>query len=182
VATSQPSVIAAGGPGIWPAFWMLPSEGPPLSSGEGVYGYWPMSGEIDIMESINDMGTTHCALHFGGPGDQHRQVSSKTDAGGGGRLDEVREPDSTIIIVPLPFSKVVVEATPRYSTPLLLGTGRYSPVLVATPRYPPPLLSSVLLANPRYPPPLLPGTGRYSPELPVTGRYSPLLPATGLGP
>ncbi len=36
------------GQGVWPAFWMLPSE--------RVYGDWPHSGEIDIMEAIN-LGT-----------------------------------------------------------------------------------------------------------------------------
>ena len=66
----------AGGAGIWPAFWMLPSEGPESTSGEGVYGHWPMSGEIDIMEAINNMDTTSAALHFGGPGQYHRQITA----------------------------------------------------------------------------------------------------------
>lgn len=34
----------AGGKGIWPAIWMLPSE--------MAYGGWPKSGEIDIMEHV----------------------------------------------------------------------------------------------------------------------------------
>ena len=33
------------GQSTWPAFWMLPSD--------NVYGPWPTSGEIDIMEAIN---------------------------------------------------------------------------------------------------------------------------------
>jgi beta-glucanase (GH16 family) len=33
------------GQGSWPAFWMLPSE--------NVYGIWPRSGEIDIVEAVN---------------------------------------------------------------------------------------------------------------------------------
>ena len=33
------------GQGVWPAFWMLPSE--------RTYGDWPHSGEIDIMEAVN---------------------------------------------------------------------------------------------------------------------------------
>jgi hypothetical protein len=33
------------GQGIWPAIWMLPSQ--------WVYGGWPLSGEIDIMEAVN---------------------------------------------------------------------------------------------------------------------------------
>lgn len=34
-----------GGQGMWPAIWMLPTE--------QVYGGWPSSGEIDIMEAVN---------------------------------------------------------------------------------------------------------------------------------
>ena len=46
------------GQGIWPAFWMLPTE--------NVYGGWPKSGEIDIMEYLGQepnkvLGT----IHFG---------------------------------------------------------------------------------------------------------------------
>ena len=36
------------GQGTWPAFWMMPSD--------SVYGRWPLSGEIDIMEAVN-LGT-----------------------------------------------------------------------------------------------------------------------------
>ena len=56
------------GQGTWPAFWMMPAD--------DVYGLWPLSGEIDIMEATN-LGTptadceagvesrTSGALHFG---------------------------------------------------------------------------------------------------------------------
>jgi len=43
--------------GIWPAFWMMPAD--------SVYGGWPLSGEIDIMESINIADTIYGVLHFG---------------------------------------------------------------------------------------------------------------------
>ena len=33
------------GQGVWPAIWMLPTD--------WVYGSWPVSGEIDIMEAVN---------------------------------------------------------------------------------------------------------------------------------
>ena len=57
------------GQGLWPAFWMLPTE--------YAYGGWAASGEIDIMEAINlAMQCETCAggredrvhgtLHFGG--------------------------------------------------------------------------------------------------------------------
>lgn len=65
----------AGGQGIWPALWLLPSEGSDTKSGEGVYGHWPMSGEIDIMEAVNDMQVTNSAIHFGGPGEAHCQIT-----------------------------------------------------------------------------------------------------------
>ena len=48
------------GQGIWPAFWMLPESSP--------YGGWPFGGEIDVMESVNQMTTLHGTIHFGGPG------------------------------------------------------------------------------------------------------------------
>jgi beta-glucanase (GH16 family) len=48
------------GPGLWPAFWMLPTDSP--------YGGWAASGEIDIMENLGSepnrvLGT----LHYGRP-------------------------------------------------------------------------------------------------------------------
>lgn len=54
------------GQGSWPAFWMLPTD--------EVYGSWPKSGEIDIMEAVNlktvdDAGVEesyiHGTLHYG---------------------------------------------------------------------------------------------------------------------
>jgi beta-glucanase (GH16 family) len=53
-----------GGQGMWPAFWMLPSA--------GVYGAWPASGEIDLMEAVNlDVqgapNEVYGTLHYGLP-------------------------------------------------------------------------------------------------------------------
>lgn len=50
------------GKGIWPAFWMLPQS--------NVFGTWPRSGEIDIMEVIgSEPARLHGTLHYGpGPG------------------------------------------------------------------------------------------------------------------
>lgn len=50
------------GQGLWPAFWMLPQH--------SVYGTWPQSGEIDIMEMIGkEPSKNYGTLHFGpGPG------------------------------------------------------------------------------------------------------------------
>lgn len=49
------------GQGIWPAIWMMPSE--------SVYGPWPLSGEIDILEAINTRAAggneIHGYLHYG---------------------------------------------------------------------------------------------------------------------
>jgi len=50
------------GKGIWPAFWMMPQS--------SVFGGWPKSGELDIMEVVgHEPQKTHGTLHFGpGPG------------------------------------------------------------------------------------------------------------------
>lgn len=45
--------------GIWPAFWMVGNA--PYSDKEE--GQWPVSGEIDIMESINSTGTIYATVH-----------------------------------------------------------------------------------------------------------------------
>lgn len=50
------------GKGIWPAFWMMPES--------SVYGGWPKSGELDIMEYLgHEPNKVYGTLHFGpGPG------------------------------------------------------------------------------------------------------------------
>lgn len=48
------------GQGLWPAFWMLPTE--------EVFGGWPQSGEIDIMENVgHERSTVHGTIHYGDP-------------------------------------------------------------------------------------------------------------------
>jgi len=53
--------------GAWPAFWMMPEK--------SIYGAWPDSGEIDIMENAPStcgenvaFSTLHAKGHFGGDG------------------------------------------------------------------------------------------------------------------
>lgn len=44
------------GRGTWPAIWMLPTE--------NIYGGWPGSGEIDIMEHVGyDLNKVHMTVH-----------------------------------------------------------------------------------------------------------------------
>jgi beta-glucanase (GH16 family) len=47
------------GPGVWPAIWMLPTD--------TVFGHWPRSGELDIMEAYGPaMDTVHQTFHWWG--------------------------------------------------------------------------------------------------------------------
>ncbi len=58
------------GKGIWPAFWMLPED--------NVFGNWPKSGEIDIMEVVgHEPAKTHGTIHYG-PGPGSTQISRST--------------------------------------------------------------------------------------------------------
>jgi beta-glucanase (GH16 family) len=46
------------GQGIWPAIWMLPTD--------NVFGTWPKSGEIDIVELVgHEPSTIHGTVHYG---------------------------------------------------------------------------------------------------------------------
>ena len=56
------------GQGMWAAFWMLPTNSP--------YGGWASSGEIDIMEAINQMDHISGTIHFGGPWPRNTYLSS----------------------------------------------------------------------------------------------------------
>ena len=67
------------GQGTWPAFWML--------STDEVYGTWPKSGEIDIMEAVN-------LKELGADGEVERSIVG-TLYYGDGVPDENRQFDST---------------------------------------------------------------------------------------
>ena len=55
--------------GVWPALWMMPEK--------SVYGNWPRSGEIDIVETINEKSDELVTtIHYGH--DHHRQISKTT--------------------------------------------------------------------------------------------------------
>lgn len=53
------------GQGTWPAVWMMPAD--------NVYGGWPLSGEVDILEGVN-LGAT-CETCEGGVG-ENRMISA----------------------------------------------------------------------------------------------------------
>lgn len=58
------------GTGLWPAFWMMPNS--------SVYGGWPHSGEIDIMEARGRItNQSSSALHFSIVGGGHTYLSDE---------------------------------------------------------------------------------------------------------
>ena len=62
---SLPDVV-----GMWPAFWMMPND--------SVYGGWPHSGEIDIMEAKGRFVTqSSSAIHFSTNAGQHTYLSNE---------------------------------------------------------------------------------------------------------
>ena len=65
------------GQGLWPAIWMLPTE--------NVYGGWPKSGEIDIMEYLGHkpsevLGTIHYGHDFWRYNSQYLELEEGTFA------------------------------------------------------------------------------------------------------
>lgn len=67
------------GGGMWPAFWMMPQS--------SVYGGWPQSGEIDIMESANAMTSVGGTIHYGGTPPNNVYSGGSTSLGGGSFAD-----------------------------------------------------------------------------------------------
>lgn len=64
------------GQGMWPAIWMMPTE--------SVYGPWPVSGEIDIMESLgHETDRVYGTIHYGDYHPNHTSTgtSLKLDSG-----------------------------------------------------------------------------------------------------
>lgn len=61
--------------GVWPAFWMLPTDSP--------YGGWAASGEIDVMESVNLADRVYGTIHHGSnfPNNQYNgnSINNGTD-------------------------------------------------------------------------------------------------------
>ena len=62
------------GQGLWPAIWMLPTD--------NVYGGWPKSGEIDIMEYLgHEPSRMFGTIHYGHNGWQFHSQELILDAG-----------------------------------------------------------------------------------------------------
>ncbi|MCC5822510.1 MAG: family 16 glycosylhydrolase [Phycisphaerales bacterium] len=59
--------------GVWPAFWMLPTNSP--------YGGWAAGGEIDIMESVNQANRVHGTIHFGGNWPNNTSIGGSINTG-----------------------------------------------------------------------------------------------------
>lgn len=69
--------------GMWPAFWMMPQPSS-YESTQNIYGGWPSSGEIDIMEAKGRLkNIVDTTLHFNKNGHQYSctttQLKSNTD-------------------------------------------------------------------------------------------------------
>jgi beta-glucanase (GH16 family) len=67
-------------PGVWPAFWMLPSS--------DVYGGWAASGEIDIIESANTPTSIGGTIHFGGQWPLNTYAGGSYSLGGANFADD----------------------------------------------------------------------------------------------
>ncbi len=68
------------GKGIWPALWLMPQD--------NVYGGWPTSGELDMMEYIGSEATkVFGTVHFG-PGPGSIYITKSTNLASGNFNDE----------------------------------------------------------------------------------------------
>lgn len=68
------------GQGMWPAFWMLPSNSP--------YGGWAAGGEIDIMESIgSNPEQIYGSIHYGGEYPDNTYSGNSTNLAAGTATD-----------------------------------------------------------------------------------------------
>lgn len=99
------------GLGTWPAIWMLPTD--------WVYGGWPASGEIDIMEHVGyDQGISHASVHT--KAFNHvmgTQKSART------RLSDISEEFHTYILTWLPDKLLIAVDGEVYFT---YEPGRYA--------------------------------------------------------
>ena len=102
------------GQGLWPAIWMLPTD--------NVYGGWPTSGEIDIMELIgSEPSTVLGTIHWGH--DTRRFQSSYYDLETG-TFDQDFHVFSTIwtedciqfLVDDIPYGEVNTRSTTQPST------------------------------------------------------------------
>jgi len=71
----EASIKVPSGQGIWPAFWMMPTN--------STYGIWPSSGEIDIMEILGHQthitfGTAHYGNSFSDKGSSSGSFTAAT--------------------------------------------------------------------------------------------------------
>lgn len=71
------------GDGTFPAFWMLPTD--------NTYGFWPNSGEIDIMENGSGRRTIGGAIHYLSP--QSNAHTYQTSWIPNGELQDLPSPD-----------------------------------------------------------------------------------------
>ncbi|AGE57199.1 (1-3)-beta-glucanase [Paramecium bursaria Chlorella virus NE-JV-4] len=68
--------VPISGQGIWPAFWAYPEK--------SVYGSFSQSGEIDMMELINDFDRLTQGIHYGGERPRNQKHMIRT----GGSIDD----------------------------------------------------------------------------------------------
>ncbi|KAK9833432.1 hypothetical protein WJX81_005146 [Elliptochloris bilobata] len=84
--------LPQGGDGIWPALWMLPTPAgqPMVAAWPGsaaavpsglAYGAWPASGEIDIVEAVNDAASVFGTAHFDAYQMQGGSMDANTSVG-----------------------------------------------------------------------------------------------------